>query len=431
GDTDHSGTPSELAEVFYGTVQNDGVLDIETTCESDIGSAFNKIVANEVVFSTDCYEEIDIMIQELYAHRVEIVDTEISWWRMELTGQFYVDEFDGYALNDELPELASLQDEPMLWFKARDPDKWHLRPLIKIDGQGYAHTWEFDNYEYGDYNFWEMHLGGDFYWYNDDDYYEYAHFLGPVMAMDTFYWEPYDTMYLNFFGDNTTHYYESPRFNGYAGTAGEDFWNPLLTSSYDYHEDASGDIVSPIFVFRLREGYFDAGVDYYSTYLSLADDQDLLILSDTDGLEFHDGGSDIEFYQGADSHWVVEDGLVYTGSVPTDDAFNITLVDFIIGTNRTVTAVATNDYSLGDAIMTTMYLAYRQVGAFGQQLTRVPMSYDGGSGEWSVTTQVPVMGYYDFYVVAVENGGIYGKVIERTGILVTDYVIYLPLIFGP
>ena len=95
--------------------------------------------------------------------------------------------------------LASLNDDPMLWFKARNPAKWDLQPLIKIDAQGYDDAWWFVNTEYEDYNFWEMHLGGDFYWYNDDSSPEYAHFLGPVMAMDAFHWVQTDGEYfLNF-----------------------------------------------------------------------------------------------------------------------------------------------------------------------------------------------------------------------------------------
>ncbi|NOR82007.1 MAG: DUF11 domain-containing protein, partial [Ardenticatenales bacterium] len=407
GNPDHSGTPRELAEVFYGTVENNGTLHIATTCRSEIGSAFNKIVANEVVFSTVCEGYADVMIQELYAgDRVESIDTEISWWRMEVTGQFYVDDYEGYSLNDELPELVSLQDDPMLWFKARNPAKWNLPPLIKIDGQGYDRAWEFDNYEYEDYNFWEMQLGGDFYWYNDEDYIEYAHFLGPVMEMDSFFWEPVDDLYLNFFGDSYDNCYDEYRFDGDDGSAGEDFWNPLLTSDYGYTEVGDGNIVSPVFAFRLREGYFEAGYSSYYTYLHLAEDQDLLILSDTDGLEFHNGGSDFDFDQGANSHWVVEDGLVYTGTVPTDDAFNITLVDFSAGTDGAVTVVATNDYGPGDATSSTMYLAHRRADAYGQQLSKLPMSYDGDSGQWSVATQLSEDGRYDLYVVAVENDGI-------------------------
>ena len=55
---------------------------------------------------------------------------------MELTDQFYCDDYDSYGLNDELPELESLNDDGMLWFKARNPAKWGLWPVIKIDGTG-------------------------------------------------------------------------------------------------------------------------------------------------------------------------------------------------------------------------------------------------------------------------------------------------------
>ena len=422
GDSDHTGGPAGLVEVFYGTVEGGSELTIKTTCEDEMGSAFNKVVADDVLFDSGCSDEVDVMIQELYAGRVESDDTEISWWRMVLTGQFYVDDYDGYSLNDELPELASLEEDGMLWFKARNPAKWGLAPLIEIEGQGYAKAWEFDNYDYEDYNFWEMHLGGDFYWTNDDDSTEYAHFLGPVMEMDTFYWEPESDLYLNFFGDNTDNYEEAERFDGDDGSAGADFWKPLLTTEYGYTEDAEGNIVSPIFVWRLREGLFDAG--YESTYLYLADDQDLLILSDSDGLEFRDDGDGIYYEEGPGSHWVVEDGLTYTDSVPTDDAFNITVVDFVTRTGLAPALVVTasNDYdpgssvsSAGDDAASTMYLAYREVGAYGQQLVKAPMSYSAVSGQWSAEVALEE-GVYDFYIVATENDDVYGKVVERQGV---------------
>jgi len=423
GDSSHTGPLEELAEVFYGTVENEGELYIETTCDDEVGSAFNKIVGHEVYFYTWCSDDVDIMIQELQADYAESDDTEISWWRMELTGQFYVDDYDGYSLNDELPELASLQDDPLLWFKARNPDKWSLYPLIDIQGQGYTNAWEFDNYDYEDYNFWEMHLGGDFYWYNDDDYYEYAHFLGPVMEMDRFTWTPDDYLYLNFFGDNNDNYYDTDRFDGDYGSAGADFWEPLLTSSYGY-SDTNGNIVSPIFVFRLREGYFEAG--YYDTYLYLADGQDLLILSDSDELEFYDAGSGIYFNQGTDAHWVVEDRLTYSGTVPTDDAFNITVTHFITN-GLTAVVTATNNYAgTGNDTVSTMYLAYRRTDAYGQQFTKAPMTYDSGSGAWSVTTTVPQSGEYDFYIVATENDDAYGKVVERHVRL--EAIVYMPMV---
>jgi hypothetical protein len=169
GSTSHSGTPAEFAEIFYGTVESSHLLRVNTTCNSSMGSTFNKIVAKNVRFGTGCGSDIDIMVQELYADYARSEDTEISWWRMELTDQFYVDDYDGLSLNDELPEKASLDADGMLWFKARNPTKWALYPLIKADRQD-DYAWEFDNYIRGDYNFWETRLGGDFYWYNVDDY---------------------------------------------------------------------------------------------------------------------------------------------------------------------------------------------------------------------------------------------------------------------
>jgi uncharacterized repeat protein (TIGR01451 family) len=439
GDPDHTGTPVGLADVFYGTVENNGELEIGSMCDGQVGSAFNKIVGSKVAFwNTSCSNAADQMIQELYADTAETSVTEISWWHMVVTGQFSSGfrAFDGYSLNDELPELATLEDDPMVWFKARNPAKWDLPPLTDIGGQGYDKAWEFQNENYGDYDFWEMHLGSDFYWDNRaGDSPEYAHFLGPVMEMDTFAWQPHVDVYLSFFGDNTTNYDSAERFDGDYGSAGADFWAPMLYATYGY-KNKGGNIVSPIFVWRLREGYFEAGDDIYDTNLYLADGQDLLILSDSDALEFVDNGQGFNFFQGTGAHWVVEDGLTYSGSVPTDDAFNITLVDFITSTGLAPALVVTasNDYgATGDDLSSTMYLAYREVGAYGQQLTRAPMTYDPGSGHWSVTPDIEE-GVYDFYIVATENDGIYGKVIERLGVQIADTVVdrvwrvYLPMI---
>lgn len=78
GNPSHTGTPRHVAEVFYGTVENDGDLEIKTTCSSSAGSSFNKIVGDRVVFSTSCGNKQDVMIQELCADYAETHDTEIT-----------------------------------------------------------------------------------------------------------------------------------------------------------------------------------------------------------------------------------------------------------------------------------------------------------------------------------------------------------------
>ena len=409
GSSSHSGTPSYLAEVFYGTVENNGTLYIEPTTDSDMGSSFNKIVGKRVIFNTSSSDAHDIMIQELYSDDAETDDTEISWWRMELTGAFYCDDYDGYSLNDELPELATLTDDGMVWFKARNPAKWQMWPLIKAD------EWIFDNYDYEDYNFWEMQLQGDFRWYNDDDYYEYAHFIGPVLDCESWTWTPYDCLYVNFFGDDDSNYYDSDRFDGDYGSAGADFWNQLLTAAvpdgYGYTE---GSIIAPIFLFKVDTGQI--GDAYYDTYCALADNQDILILSGVDELNFYESSDYFYFDQGTNSHWCVENGLTYNGEVPTDDAFDITIVDFDISLHGDIiTCVASNNYNSGDDTDSTMYMAYRYKNAYGRQFTRVPMIYDAGSGLWSNSVALPiaVLGEYYFCTVAVENDDVYGKVVEH------------------
>jgi len=425
GSSSHTGTPVHVAEVFYGTVENNGDLTIRTTSNSSMGSVFNKIVASNVLFDTSSSDEQDIMIQELYAEKAETDDTEISWWRMELTQKFYCDDYDGYSLNDELPEKDSLDEDGMLWFKARNPAKWELYPAI-IAGE-----WDFDNYDYEDYNFWEMQLVGDFSWYNDDDNNEYAHFIGPVLDVNTWVWTPEDDLYINFFGDNDDNCYEDERFDGDYGSAGADFWNPLLTASVPagYGYNTSGGIASPIFLFNLEGGYLEAG--YYDTYFYISDNQDIIILSGTNDLEFYESSDDIYFDQGTNAHWVVEDGISYTGEVPTDDAFNITIIDFddsasIYGNK--ISCTASNSYKSGNATYSTMYMTYRRKSDYGVQFTKVPMTYIPATGVWKGTVDLAEnYGGYYFCTVATENDGIHGKAVQhdvevmRPGISFIDY----------
>ncbi|MEN8218408.1 MAG: hypothetical protein ABFS56_18970 [Pseudomonadota bacterium] len=230
--------------------------------------------------------------------------------------------------------------------------------------------------------------------------------------MDRFTWTPaYEVLYINFFGDNHSNYNNSERFDGDQGSAGTDFWNPLFTSDYGYTKDGNNNIVSPLFVFKLREGYFEAG--YNETNLYLADNQDILLLSDTSEIEFHEANEEIFFHQGSNSHWVVEDRLTYTGEVPTDDAFNLTPI-FFDKTGDALAVAASNNYKSGDDNDSTMYVAYRKQGEYGKQLTKLPMSYS--AGVWSVSATLPDAGDYNIYIVATENDGIYGKVIEASNV---------------
>ncbi|MEM7246227.1 MAG: LamG-like jellyroll fold domain-containing protein [Acidobacteriota bacterium] len=405
------------SEIFYGTVEADGRLELATTCNDELGSAFNKVVAPQVEIDTSCGDAQDIVIQELIADFVELDDTELSWWRMEITDQFYVDDYDGYSLNDELPELDILAADPMLWFKARNPGKWQLWPLIDIAGSG--RSWNFDNYDYEDYNFWETQLAGDFHWFNDDDSTEHAHLLGPVTAMESFTWHAYERNTINFFGDDDVSY-NGARFDGDQGTAGVDFWNPLLTTpepaGYGYQDDA-GAIVSPTALLELRAGLFATAFDDDTT-IRLASGQDLLITSDTDLLVFS-GDYDIEHQGGEGHHWVVEDDLDYLGQVPTDDSFGIEILE-LSQDHDTITVRAINDYAgegvgggSGDELASTMYLAYRRVDDHGRQFIRTPMSWQPVSGEWTAEVVLDELGVYYFFTVATQNDGNYGKLVEH------------------
>ena len=73
GDAAHTGSPLGLADVFYGTVESNGILEsLQSTCDGEVGSAFNKIVASEVEFwNSDCSDAADQMIQEVYAGSAE------------------------------------------------------------------------------------------------------------------------------------------------------------------------------------------------------------------------------------------------------------------------------------------------------------------------------------------------------------------------
>ncbi|MEM7247282.1 MAG: LamG-like jellyroll fold domain-containing protein [Acidobacteriota bacterium] len=414
----HGIESGDLAEIFYGTVEADGDLRIETSCNEDFGSAFNKIVASDILIDrSGCESGQDVVIQELTADRLELDDTEATIWWMELDEQLYVYDFDGREINDELPEADILASEPMLWFKARNPAKWQLWPLIDI--QGSDDSWFFSNYTYQDYNFWEMHLAGDFYWDNVDNYYEHAHFMGPVTSVSSFTWRAYDDNFINFFGASGELAHGGIRFDGSRGSAGEDFWLPLLTTpepeGYGFRA-RENELISPISLLELRNGTFESAHGD-ETYLSLASGQDLLITSGTDELIFT-GENEITHSGGFGHHWVVEDGLTYLDQVPTDDAFGVELLE-LTEVDGLVTVLAANDYAggglgggAGDDFASTMYLAHRKVDAHGRQFTRTRMTYRVDGSDWQGQVQLEP-GLHYFFIVATENDGPYGKLIEH------------------
>jgi len=419
GSDAHTGTPAHVAEVFYGTVENNGTLTIMTTCTMNAGSSFNKIVGNNVVFDSCETGYLDIMVQELYASYVElVVGTEVTWWRME-SSLFFANAWAGYSFNDELPELDSLNDDAMLWFKARNPEKWALRPATILQNTG--DSWSFNTsiaLGYYDRNFWEMRLAGSFAWscVGILTVKEFAHVIGPVTEMDNFSWinNSGGDLYINFFGDDKTNYEMGDRFNGDAGSAGTDFWNPLLTTAepngYGY---TFGCIISPIAALILRDGLFNSDSSAYN-YLYLADNQDLLILSGTDNLDFEFTSGDVEFHQGLNSHWVVEDGLTYENYTPTDSSFSITMISFNAPPEGgDIEVTASNNYKTGDAGDSTMYLAHRLKNDYGRQFVKTPMTYDSGSGHWSGVVNITEPGEYFFFTVATENDDVFGKVLEH------------------
>lgn len=414
--------------IIYGTLENDGLMNIyhgyTGTGAAATNAIINKLVGSQVVLGGANYQN-DYLIQELSADKLQLTDYEATIWRSVLNDQVFVDDWDGYDLNDELPTAYQLADK-MVWFKTQDPAKWDLYPAMIVDSVN-PYSWNFDNYDFGDYVFWEMHLAHNFLWSNDQDYNEYAHLLGPVNEMDLLDWTyGFDVFYLSFFADNGQNYYDWPRFEGNTTHGAGTEWANRLVDDFGFSEDTqTGSIYSPVSVLKLRDGLLrtEDSVYDYDTRVSLTNNQDLLILSDSDTLNFNfiDG---VSFNQGANSHWVVEEGLTYLNDTPDDPAISITTATVVLsGTQVSVTAK--NNYGLGgtgldfhaagdgDSTASTMYVAYRNRDDIGKQLTRQTLSYDSGTNSWTGVFNLP-QGNYDLYVAAVENDNSYGKVKEYT-----------------
>ena len=440
GDENQTGPIPQFAEIFYGTVENvTGVLSIQTTCESSTGSVFNKVSAPSIeVYDDDCGDEVDIMIQEVYGQLVNFYDIETSYWRLEATKQYWTYDFDGYSLNDEWPDLNSFSQDPMIWFKARNLEKWQLLPAVivtdevadedlvgtedsaigtdylsyldEIDAEDFGGGFFFDNYHYEDYNFFEVQLSGHWHWNNDEDYYEYIHLMGPMFSAQSFYYSPDDDGYLNFFRDVTNNYEESNAFDGDQGSGGSDFWVEFLVSDLGYSKTASGDIYSPIFVMNLREGEFVDGSGY--VYAHSAENQDVLFITDAMSLSLEASGG---FNAGAGGHWVVEDDLMgYLEETPVDGSMSMEASATVTsGTKHTVAISATNTIDgTGNDSDSTMYVTYRKLGDYGVQFSKTALSYDDVSGSWTGDVSISAcddLADYLMIVVATDNDGDKGR----------------------
>jgi len=387
--------------VIYGTLENNGELEIYTdnNYHSDL---FNYIKGNYVYFDYWNSYDYDFQVQEIDAYYVELYDREVSIYRLHIQGsQFYVDDFDGYDHNAEMPNLTALNDD-MIWFKTRNVTRYDFYPYWLIETTDGSYSYEFDNYDYGDYIFFETHMNNGFYWYNDDDYNEYAEFLGPYFEAESFDWYYYDDyLYIQFFLDDYM-------FEGDTGDGSDLYWRDQFVNQYGFSIDSSDQIFSPISVFRLESGdfYTEEYYDWYDTEFYLTDDQDLLFLSGSDYIDI-DGYYDCYFYEGSNSHWVVEDDLNYYSETPYDSAIDITRAD-VYDDGRYVTVAANNTYA-----NSAMYVAHRLKDAYGEQFTRVDLVYNGT--DWVTPAPIDLgPGDHYFYIVAVQNDDVYGKVVEMS-----------------
>ncbi len=415
GDPDHTGSPEGVAEVFYGTVESGGLLSIRSTCDDEVSTVFNRLAGNSFSFEGDCAGMQDVMAQEIDAWFVSITSADVTWWNMRLSGQLFSSGYVGHGLNDELPEVITLSGDPMIWFKARDPETWNLPPATVIREGGTPIV--FENEGMGDYVFWETRLDGPMFWLNSTDGPEFFHLLGPVTEADFLWWRYHNTgsdeLTVNFYAADSGNAFATTRFDGDFGTGGQDFWQPLLTTAipggYGYDD---GSTYAPLSVLRLDSGilYVESDSEVGDATLSLADGQDLLIVSGASSLWFRGPEeSGLHFDTGAGSHWVFEEGLTYVGEIPSMP-IQMNLVEFDITPGNTQASITANtNYKGGGDDFNTMYVAYRRSEDFGRHFVRQDMIYDSGTNNWTADVVLDEVGEYLFYSVVVQNDGQWGR----------------------
>ncbi|MCL4233231.1 MAG: hypothetical protein KJ042_01795 [Deltaproteobacteria bacterium] len=427
GDPNHSGSPAGVAEVFYGTVESGGVMYIRSTCEDGVSSIFNRLAGDTFAFDGGCTGTQDIMAQEIDARMISLVDSDLTWWNARLSYRIFSDGYTGAGLNDELPEAVTLSGDPMLWFKARDPEKWDLRPATIIESD--AAPWIFENAGQGDYVFWETRLNGPMFWLNETDGPEFFHLLGPVTEADFLWWRYHNTgadeLFINFQAADSGHAFASPRFDGDYGTGGQDFWQPLLTApipdGFGYED---GSTYAPISVLRLDAGFvfIESDIDAGDATFTIGDDQDLLFVSGTSSLWLRGpeaGG--LHFETGSGSHWVFEEGLSYYGEVP-NMSIQMNLIDFQMTEGGTQISVrASTNYKGGADDFNTMYVAYRLSDDYSRPFVRQEMIYDPMHNWWEADVVLDEVGEYLFYSVVVQNDGPWGRLNDHVvAVLDTD-----------
>ncbi len=426
GNPSHSGEPTGFSDIFYGSVSTNGVIRIQSTCDDDVSTVFNRLEGGAFEFDSGCVGTQDIMVQELLASFISIQDTELTWWSASIADRIVGGGGFGNALNDDLPEVDDMTADPMIWFKAKNPSKWGLFPktIIQMDNNV---PWFLIRQGHGDHVFWETRLPGPMFWLNQTDGPEFVHLLGPVTEMDYFWWRYHNTgsdeLTVNFYAPDTGNVFGTNRFDGDFGSGGQDFWKSLLTanvpSGYGYE---SGSVLSSIHLLRLAEGgfYIESDTGTGAATLAIADDQDLLIASGTTSLWFRGPEpASIQYETGTGAHWVVEEGLTNVGETPPVD-FHMAISEYDQSDGGAIHHIeVSSDYKGGGNTFNTVYLAYRSANDFGEPFQRKFFTYNAGTGFWTVDLTLDKEGEWFFYSVVTQNDGPWGRLTEHS-VIVTD-----------
>ncbi|MCL4233230.1 MAG: thrombospondin type 3 repeat-containing protein [Deltaproteobacteria bacterium] len=415
GDPNHSGSPAGFAEIFYGSVSTTGLMRIQTTCDGDISSVFNRLEGGAFEFNSNCDGDQDVMAQEIVADFVSIKNTELTWWSMEVVDRIVGGNAVGRSMNDDLPELADLTADAMIWFKARNFNRWKLYPKTFVAMENNV-PWSFQRQGYGDAVFWETRFFGPLVSLNESNSPEYVHLLGPVTQMDYFWWGFHGSgeFGVNFFASDTSHAYAPSRFNGDLGTGGTSYWKNLLRTSYGYQNTS---ITAKIHLLWLFEGgfYVESDTGTGDVVLSLGDAQDLLIASATTSLWFRGPErSQITYQTGTGSHWVVEDGLIEIGDLPPVD-FHMQMSRYEKSDGGAIHDFEVNaGYKDGSSTFCNVYLAYRESEAIGQPFTKQNYTYNGASGRWTTSKTFDKPGGYLMFTVVTQKDGPYGRLTNHS-----------------
>ncbi len=415
GDPNQSGSPAGFAEIFYGTVSTTGFMSVRTTCNGSVSSVFNRLEGGAFDFNSACDDDQDVMAQEIEADFVSIRNSELTWWSMEVLDRIVGGNTVGGSMNDDLPESADLSADTMIWFKAKNYSKWTLYPRTRVQNENNV-PWSFLRQGRGDTVFWETIMFGPMVSLNESNSPEYVHFLGPVTAMDYFWWGFHGSgeFGVNFFAADTGHVFAANRFNGDFGTGGTSYWKNLLRTNYGYQNTS---ITAKIHLLWLMEGgfYVESDTGSGDVVLSIGDSQDLLIASATTSLWFRGPElSGITYQTGTGSHWVVEDGLVEVGDLPPVD-FHMQMSQYERSEGGAIHQFEVNaGYKDGSSTFCNVYLAYRPSDDVGQPFTRQNYTYNASTGRWTTSKTFNTPGGYLMFTVVTQKDGPYGRLTNHS-----------------